>query len=57
MPGVEGTRIATLMLLANLYLLFWNYTRLKDLLPLASSSDVGKMPNQKMSKKSPLVFF
>ena len=53
----EGTRIATLMLLANLYLLWWDYTRLKYVLPLASSSDVGTTPNQKMSGKFPLVFF
>src|SRR6185295_7597700 len=29
----EGTRIATLMLLANLFLLVWDYERLKDILP------------------------
>ena len=53
----EGTRIATLMLLANLYLLCWDYARLKYILPLTSSSDVGKTPNQKMSGKFPLIFF
>jgi uncharacterized membrane protein YphA (DoxX/SURF4 family) len=53
----EGTRIATLMLLANLYLLFFDYARLKHVLPLASSGDVGTTPNQKMSIKFPLVFF
>jgi len=53
----EGTRIATLMLLANLYLLCWDCARLKYVLPLASSSDVGTTPNQKMSGKFPLVFF
>jgi len=29
----EGTRIATLMLLANLFLLVWDYSRLKHILP------------------------
>ena len=29
----EGTRITTMMLLANLYLLCWDYERLKSLLP------------------------
>lgn len=53
----EGTRIATFMLLANLYLLCWDYARLKYVLPLASSSDVGTTPNQKMSGKFPFVFF
>lgn len=53
----EGTRIATLMLLANLYLLCWDYARLKAILPLASSSDAHTMPNQPISRKFPLVFF
>lgn len=55
----EGTRIATLMLLANLYLLWWDYRRWKYILPLASSSDVGttQIQNQKMSGKFPVVFF
>lgn len=52
----EGTRIATLMLLANLYLLWWDYARLKYVLPLASSNDIGKTPNQEMSRKFPLIF-
>jgi uncharacterized membrane protein YphA (DoxX/SURF4 family) len=53
----EGTRIATLMLLANLYLLCWDYARLKYVLPLASSRDFGTTPNQKMSGKFPWAFF
>ncbi len=53
----EGTRIVTLMLLANLYLLGWDYARLKYVLPLASSSAIGKPPNQKRSGKFPLLFF
>ncbi len=53
----EGTRIATLMLLANLFLLWWDYARLKYILPLASSSDAGKMPHQKMSARFPWIFF
>ena len=53
----EGTRIATLMLLANLYLLLWDYAWLKYVLPLESSSDVGNTINQKTSGKFPLVFF
>ena len=31
----EGTRIATLMLLANLFLLVWDYQRLKSILPFS----------------------
>ena len=53
----EGTRIATFMLLANLYLLCWDYARLKYVLPLVSSRDVGTTPNQKRSGKFPWVFF
>jgi uncharacterized membrane protein YphA (DoxX/SURF4 family) len=53
----EGTRIITLMVLANLYLLCWDYARLKYVLPFASSSTVGTTPNQKMSRKFPWVFF
>jgi uncharacterized membrane protein YphA (DoxX/SURF4 family) len=53
----EGTRIATLMLLANLYLLCWDYARVKYVLPLASSSDVSTAPNLRMSRKFPFVFF
>ncbi len=53
----EGTRITTLMLLANFYLLCWDYARLKYVLPFKSSSDVGKTPKQKMSRKFPWVFF
>ena len=53
----EGTRIVTLMLLANLYLLCWDYERLKYVLPLESSSDVGSTLNQKTSSGFPFVFF
>jgi uncharacterized membrane protein len=53
----EGTRIATLMLLADLYLLWWDYPRLKYILPLASSNDAGKAPSQEMSRKFPWTFF
>ena len=53
----EGTRITTLMVLANLYLLCWDYARLKYVLPFGSPSDVGATPNQKMSRKFPFVFF
>jgi uncharacterized membrane protein YphA (DoxX/SURF4 family) len=53
----EGTRITTLMLLANLYLLCWDYARLKYILPFAPPRDVGATPSQKMSRKFPFVFF
>lgn len=53
----EGTRITTLMLLANLYLLCWDYARWKSILPFASTRDVAATPNQKMSWKFPWAFF
>lgn len=52
----EGTRITTLMVLANLYLLCWDYARWKYILPFTSSRDVGTA-NQKMSRKFPWIFF
>jgi len=53
----EGTRITTLMVLANLYLLCWDYARLKYVLPFSSSQAVGAMPNQAVSRKFPWLFF
>lgn len=35
----EGTRITTLMLLANLFLLVWDYDRLKHILPLRRTDE------------------
>ena len=53
----EGTRVATLMLLANSYLLCWDYARWKSILPLAASSHVGGAPRQKLSRRFPWLFF
>lgn len=54
----EGTRITTLMLLADIYLLCWDYERIKYILPF-------KQPNNKIypaekkafNNKFPFVFF
>ncbi len=52
----EGTRITTLMLLANIYLLCWDYERLKYILPF-KRSDLG-IPKQKvLSNRFPFKFF
>ena len=54
----EGTRMATFMLLANLFLLCWDYNRLKSILPFkqleveANSTDVKPKSN-----KFPYLFF
>jgi uncharacterized membrane protein YphA (DoxX/SURF4 family) len=54
----EGTRITTLMLLANIYLLCWDYERLKYILPFKRSKAEIR-PNQKTTSgnKFPFAFF
>ena len=49
----EGTRITTFMLLANLYLLCWDYDRLKYILPFHRHPQINK---KDLSKKFPFVF-
>ena len=49
----EGTRIATLMLLANMFLLAWDYPRLKYILPFSRHGD----PHVVESSKFPVLFF
>lgn len=54
----EGTRITTLMLLANLFLLFWDYEKLKHILPFKQAGEGNYVPRRKVSNnKFPLVFF
>jgi hypothetical protein len=50
----EGTRIATLMLLANLFLLAWDYDRLRHVLPFAPVED-HYVPDK--ASKFPVMFF
>jgi uncharacterized membrane protein YphA (DoxX/SURF4 family) len=50
----EGTRISTLMLLANLFLLVWDYPRLKYILPFGRHD--GDHPAVETSK-FPVLFF
>ena len=49
----EGTRIATLMLLANMFLLAWDYPRLKSILPFSRHGD----PHVVENRKFPVLFF
>ncbi len=51
----EGTRITTLMLLANMYLLWWDYDRLKHILPFKQSNEPSA--KRTLSKKFPFKFF
>jgi uncharacterized membrane protein YphA (DoxX/SURF4 family) len=54
----EGTRITTLMLLANIYLLCWDYERIRHILPF-KPSDTGIYPpkNKTRNGKFPFAFF
>jgi len=54
----EGTRGATFMLLANLYLLCWDYDRIKYILPFKQSKEDDHSARKKpLSNKFPFVFF
>ncbi|MGM9479128.1 hypothetical protein ACS5PU_22095 [Pedobacter sp. GSP4] len=46
----EGTRIITIMLLANVYLLFWDYKRLRAIVW------TERLPKEPLGSKFPLVF-
>jgi len=50
----EGTRIATLMLLANLFLLAWDYQRLKYILPFSRPHGDHRVVE---TSKFPFLFF
>ncbi|MDB5243210.1 MAG: hypothetical protein JWP57_3835, partial [Spirosoma sp.] len=54
----EGTRVTTLMVLANVYLLGWDYDRIKYVLPLNQGKNDAFTANKKpLSHKFPLLFF
>jgi len=54
----EGTRGATFMLLANLYLLFWDYERIKYIFSFKPVNEHGPSPEEKrLSNKFPFLFF
>lgn len=53
----EGTRAATFMLLANLYLLCWDYNRIKYILPFKQVKENGHLGEKPISKKFPFLFF
>ena len=51
----EGTRAATLMLLANVFLLVWDYDRLKQLLPFRGADE--NRPVLDKTNRFPAFFF
>ena len=54
----EGTRITTLMVLANLYLLCWDYHRLKYILPFKDAIEDRYITQKRvLSNKFPWMFF
>ena len=54
----EGTRAATFMLLANLFLLGWDYNRLKPILRFNQVKIDAKATNEKrINNKFPFMFF
>ena len=55
----EGSIVtAPLMVLANLFLLAWNYDRLKHILPFRTQSDLGIVTKpERYSMKFPYLFF
>ncbi len=55
----DGSHVtAPLMIMANIYILFWNYDRIKYLLPLRKgSSELLVEPMKGSNNKFPLLFF
>ncbi len=54
----EGTRAATFMLLANLFLLCWDYNRLKSILPFTQTKiGTTSKSEQRMNNRFPFLFF
>jgi len=54
----EGTRITTLMLLGNIYLLCWDYERIKYILPFKqSNTEIYSAKKKAISSRFPFAFF
>ncbi|MES2796147.1 MAG: DoxX family protein [Bacteroidota bacterium] len=54
----EGTRAATFMLLANIFLLCWYYDRLKSILPFKQvKTDANLTKEKPLNHKFPFLFF
>lgn len=53
----EGTRAATFMLLANLYLLCWDYNKIKYIFSTNDKVETDDTTIKPLSKKSTLLFF
>ncbi len=53
----DGTRIVTMMVLASLFLLIWDYDRLKHILPLKQPKTDPPMLKKPLGKRLRVVFF
>ena len=53
----EGTRITTFMLLASVYLLCWNYDRLKQIVSIRPAESYSYITLQPPNNKFPWIFF
>lgn len=53
----DGTRVVTMMLLANLFLLTWDYDRLKHILIIKQPETVPPVLNKPLGKRLRMIFF
>ncbi|HEX6847730.1 MAG TPA: hypothetical protein VF144_12170 [Chitinophagaceae bacterium] len=53
----NGTRLNTMMLLACLFLLVWNYDRLKHILPFKQSEKDPRVEKRPLNKRIRIIFF
>src|SRR6185312_172919 len=53
----DGTRVVTMMLLANLFLLVWNYDRLKYILPFKQVKAEPPVLKKPLGKRLRIIFF
>ena len=53
----DGTRIVTMMVLASLFLLIWDYDRLKHILPFKQSKTDPHVLKKPLGKRLRIIFF
>jgi len=53
----DGTRLVTMMVLASLFLLIWDYDRLKHILPLKQPKTNPPMFQKPLGKRLRIIFF
>lgn len=53
----DGTRVVTMMLLANLFLLVWDYDRLKYILPFKQLKAAPPVLQKPLGKRLRIIFF